>query len=344
MTNKYDFAYSVALIRTLETLLLNENEVERMMLAKDGEDAFRILNEFDYSDNKAGIENPSEFQKVIDEGLMDIKEILSKVTPDKRILNILLFQYDFHNIKTMLKAKLSGKNYEEIKELLSEMGAIPLEALKNYIFEETDSQFGLNEHTEKYIKRRIKKVQKLFEKEENNPQIIDLYLDQKLMKIIHGIATDSRNEFLEKYIQKLIDLTNIRLFFRMKTQDKELDLYEIAFLWNGTIPYSKFKDAYSQNLNEFPELIKNTPYAKIIENGYKHYEEEKTFLHLEKEAENYLTEFIKRAKLIPFGPEPLIAYFLAKNNNALIIRMIMINKLNNIDPEEIRNRLRELYI
>lgn len=344
MTKKYDFAYSVALIRTLETLLLNENEIERMMLAKDGEGAFRILNEFDYADNKAGIENPSEFQKVIDEGLMDIKEILSKVTPDKRILNILLFQYDFHNIKTMLKAKLSEKNHEEIKELLSEMGAIPLDALKNYIFEETDSQFGLNERTEKYIKRRIRKVQKLFEKEDQNPQIIDLYLDQKLMKIIYGIAVDSKNDFLRKYIQKLIDLTNIRLFFRMKTQDKELDLYEMAFLWNGTISYSKFKDAYSQNLSEFPELMKNTPYAKIVETGYKHYEEEKSFLHLEKETENYLTEFIKRAKLIPFGPEPLIAYFLAKNNNALIIRMIMINKLNNIDPEEIRNRLRELYI
>ena len=78
MINKYDFAYSVALIRTLETLLLNENEVERMMLAKDAMDAFRILNEFDYADNKAGIESPSDFQKVIDEGLMDIKEILTK--------------------------------------------------------------------------------------------------------------------------------------------------------------------------------------------------------------------------------------------------------------------------
>ena len=87
MTNKHDFAYSVALVRTLETLLLNDNEVERMVLAADPKDAFKILNEFDYADNKAGIEDVSDFQKVIDEGLIDIKEILSKVTPDQRILN-----------------------------------------------------------------------------------------------------------------------------------------------------------------------------------------------------------------------------------------------------------------
>ncbi|GAG29441.1 unnamed protein product, partial [marine sediment metagenome] len=44
------------------------------------------------------------------------------------------------------------------------------------------------------------------------------------------------------------------------------------------------------------------------------------------------------------GPEALIAYFLAKKNNALIIRMILINKLNAVDPEEIRIRLRKLYV
>ncbi|MFH1284842.1 MAG: V-type ATPase subunit [Candidatus Peregrinibacteria bacterium] len=343
MTKIYDFAYSVALVRTLETMLLNENEVERMMLAPSATDAFKILNEFDYADNKAGIDSPSDFQKVITEGLMDIKKTLTKITPDKRMLNIILHQYDFHNIKTMIKAKISGKTYEDIKTLLSDMGAIPTEALKNYILEDiTNTSFELTERTEKYIKKIIKKVQELFEKEKN-PQVIDLYLDQKLMKIIYGITLDSKSDFLVQYVKKLIDINNIKLFFRMKSQEKPLQLYEMAFLWNGNVPYTSFKDAYSHGLGTFPELMKNTPYAKIIETGYRHYEEEKTFIYLEKEAENYLTNFIKRAKLTAFGPGPLIAYFLAKKNNALVIRMIMVNKLNNIDPEEIRSRLRELY-
>lgn len=342
MINKYDFAYSVALVRTLETLLLSKNDVERMVLAKDAKDAFKILNEFDYADNKAAVENPADFQKVISEGLMDIKKILTKITPSKRVLNIILHQYDFHNIKTMVKAKLSEQSFEKIEYLLSDMGAIPKEALKNYIFEKTNTAFGLSEHTENYIKKKIQKVQKLFSHEQN-PLVIDLYLDQKLMKIIYGHAVDSGNEFLLQYIQKLIDLNNIKLFFRMKSQKKELNLYEIAFLWNGNILYPKFKDAYKHGLSDFPELFGGTPYAKIIETGLKHYEDEKTFIYLEREIENYLTNFIKRAKLIAFGPEALIAYFLAKVNNALIIRMIMVNKLNEIEPEKIQKRLRTLY-
>jgi V/A-type H+-transporting ATPase subunit C len=343
MTSKYDFAYSVALIRTLENFLLNENEVERMMLAPSSADAFKILNEFDYSDNKAGIENQADFQKVIDEGLLEIVEILKKVTPEKRILYILWFHYDFHNIKTMVKALLSGKPYEEIEPLLNRLGAIPLEALKKFIFEKENVLFGLEgEQTEHYIKKKIRKVQELFEKEKN-PQIIDLYLDQKLMKVIHGIAQDSQNQFLIEYIKKYIDLNNIRLMFRMKSQEKPAHLFKIALLWNGNIPATRFKDAFRSKLSELPDIMKLTAYAKIVETGYKHFENEKTFIYLEREIENYLTEFIKKAKLIPFGPEALIAYFLAKKNNALIIRMIMVNKLNNVDPEEIRTRLRTLY-
>ncbi|GAG35582.1 unnamed protein product, partial [marine sediment metagenome] len=251
-------------------------------------------NEFDYSDNKAGVEDPAEFQKVIDEGLIEIKEILDKVTPDERVLNIIWHQYDFHNIKTLIKAKITGKTFEDVESLMNRMGAIPVESLKTVILEDGDAPFGLHDHTEKYLKKKIKNVQELFEKEKN-PQVIDLFLDQKLMKIIYGIAVDSQNKFLINYVKKLIDLTNIKLFFRMKPQDKELDLYEIAFLWNGNIPYAKFEQAYKNKLSDFPEAMKLTDYAKIVVEGYKHYEDEKTFIFLEKEVENYLTNYIKEA-------------------------------------------------
>lgn len=342
-TSKYDFAYSVGVVRTLETMLLNENEVERMMLAKDAHDAFRILNEFDYADNKAGIENPAEFQRVISEGLMDIKENLDKITPDKRILNMLWHYYDFHNIKTLVKAKLSDKPFEEVEHMLNKLGAIPVDALKAAILEDQTVSFGLaHEETEKFIKTNIQQVQKLFEKEKN-PQIIDLYLDEELLRCVFKIAQDSGNDFLITYVKKLIDLTNIKLYFRMKSQEKELDLFKLAFTHSGTIPFTKFENAYKHNLSEFPEAMKSTAYGEIVAEGFKAFEEHKSFLQLEKLIEDHLTEFIKRAKLIPFGPEPLIAYFLAKKNNALIIRMIMINKLNGIEPEEIKSRLRKLY-
>jgi V/A-type H+/Na+-transporting ATPase subunit C len=283
-----------------------------------------------------------DFQRVIDEGIQDIKKILESTTPDKRVLHILWHNFDFHNIKTLLKGKLSGQPYENVSELLINLGAIPTSALKAYIYDGQNPSFGLHDRTEAYIKSRIVIVQEMFEKMKN-PLAIDLYMDQKMMKMIYNIAVDSENQFLINYVKTLIDTHNIRLFFRMKTQGKDVNLFDMAFLWNGFIDSRKFKEAYGRNLSEFPEIMKTTNYGEIISEGLKSYEEEQTFIYLEKLIADKLTEYIKQAKLIPFGPEPLIAYFLAKKNNALIIRLIMISKINNIEPEEIRKRLRKLY-
>jgi len=343
IANKHDFAYAVGVVRVLETFLLNENEVERMVLAQSAPDAFRILNESDYADNKAGISHPSDFQKVLDEGLTDIKKRMGEITPDKRVLRILWYWYDFHNIKVMVKGKLSGKPYSEIEPLLNQLGDIPIEALKTFIYLDSEASFHIREQAEKYIKNKIRKIYALFETEKKNPLVIDLYFDQKMMKMIYNIAMDSKNEFLIKYVQKLIDLNNIKLFFRMKSQQKDLKLYDLAFLWNGTIPFSKFKEAYKHDLGNLPDAMRFSTYATIIAEGYKQYEAEKSLIYLEKLVEDHLTTYIREAKLTPFGPEPLIAYFLAKRNNALVMRMILIHKLNNINPEEIRPRLRKLY-
>jgi len=343
MTSKYDYAYSVGLIRALELLLLNENGVERMTFAKNPKEAYKIFNELTYADNKAGIEDPSEFQEVIKEGLMDIKQILVNVTPDQRVLNIIWHRFDFHNMKTMLKADLSGMEYENIEHLISPFGAIPTKSLRSVIFEGKDAPFKLTQHTEHYLKKKLVQVRQYFEDEKQNPQVIDLFLDQKLMKVTYGITEDTKSVFLLKYIKAYIDLANIKLFFRMKSQDKDFSLYDIAFLWNGNIKSKKFNEAYKEDLSSFPEIFRSTQYARIIAEGLKHYQEEKTFIYLEKEAENYLTLLLRESKLIPFGPEALISYFLAMKNNALIIRIIMISKLNNIEPEEIKKRMRKLY-
>jgi len=53
---------------------------------------------------------------------------------------------------------------------------------------------------------------------------------------------------------------------------------------------------------------------------------------------------MKDAKYVSFGPEPVIAYIFAKENEIKLIRIIMVGKINGIDGEVIRERLRENYV
>jgi len=65
----------------------------------------------------------------------------------------------------MLKAKLSDKSFEEIASLLSKIGVISIDALKTFIFEETNTAFGLEEQEEEYLKKII--VRMLISKHQN---------------------------------------------------------------------------------------------------------------------------------------------------------------------------------
>ncbi len=221
-------------------------------------------------------------------------------------------------------------------------GAIKIESLKKYIFDGEDTGFGLDEELEKYIKESIKIAQADFNKDED-PQMIDIVLDKRFCKIINELAVKSGNEFLITLTKKYIDLKNIELFLRLKIQNREENLLEKGFVARGTIEKYKFLDSFKKDINDFTETMRHTDYVNIIREAVKGYEEEKSFVNLDKFSYNHLNDYIQRAKRIAIGPEPVFSYFWAKKNNALIIRSIMVGKLNDVEPEQIRKMIRNLY-
>ena len=336
------FAQSVSWIRVLENQLLNENELERMILAQDARDAYKILNETDYSTHTGDIENVESFEKVINSGLHDAKVLINRIAPQKWIFNILWYRYDFHNMKVLLKAKHSEKTYEDVSKLLFDFGAVSIEAVKKYILDGEETSFELPEEDEKYLKESIKLAETDYLKS-NDPQIIDIVLDKRFCKIINEIAKKSGNAFLIKLTKKYIDLKNIELFIRLKIQGREEALLEKGFINRGYIEKYRFVDSFRKDINDFAESLKHTDYGNIIREAVKGYEDNNSFVKLDKLSYDHLTDFIQSAKRIAIGPEPVFAYFWAKKNNALIIRSIMVAKLNEIEPEHIRKLIRTLY-
>ncbi|HEX30202.1 TPA: V-type ATP synthase subunit C, partial [Candidatus Poribacteria bacterium] len=55
-------------------------------------------------------------------------------------------------------------------------------------------------------------------------------------------------------------------------------------------------------------------------------------------------DYIRPAKYVAFGIEPLIAYLIAKEHEVKLIRIIMIGKINQLSMDSISERLREPYV
>lgn len=336
------FAQSSSWIRVLETKLLNENELERMVLAKDARDAYKILNETDYSSHIGDIEKSESFQDVINAGLKDTKELIMRITPENWVFNILWFRYDFHNLKVLLKAKYSGKEFAEVENFLLQFGSIPTEKLKKFIFGNEDVSFGLEQNYEEYIKESVALAKMDYEKDKD-PQMIDIVLDKRLCKTMNDIALRSGNAFLIKLTKKYIDLKNIELFLRLKIQKRDESLLLKGFINRGYLETYRFVDSFRKDVSDFAESMKHTDYSDIIREAIKGYQDEKSFVKLDKLTYDHFTDYIQQAKRIAIGPEPVFAYFWAKKNNALVIRSVMVGKLNNIAPENIRKIIRTLY-
>ena len=57
-----------------------------------------------------------------------------------------------------------------------------------------------------------------------------------------------------------------------------------------------------------------------------------------------LIETIKPQKYNPFTAGPLVAYILAKENEIKTVRIILTARLNGLEEEQIRERIREMYV
>lgn len=347
--NSTQFTYAAARVRALEPKLLDPGDVERMLGAKDAKESYKILNDLEYASHIGDIEKAEDFQEVITAGLKDSKEVLDRICPEPQILDIMFLRYDFHNIKTILKGQMSGKSDEEIRSQLLPLGRMPVETIMQFFLEKENASLPLPVIYVATIKGWIETAKDLASKNGNDPRILDLVLDQAVMSMTSDIAVLTKNEFVMKFAQQMIDLHNIKTFVRVKLLKQESfftesGTTEFLFARGGKLPVYKFTDNLDADPNALAGVFRGTDYHDVAVKGLEAYDKFKSFTYLEKYADEHLMHLAKASRYSPFGPEALLAYFFAKQNNAQIIRMIMVGKLNGLPEDAMRDRLHELYV
>ena len=64
----------------------------------------------------------------------------------------------------------------------------------------------------------------------------------------------------------------------------------------------------------------------------------------ERACDDAQTGFLQQAILIPFGPEPVLAFIAAREQEMRNIRIIISGKLAKLPAATIRERMREAYV
>ncbi|WP_346940106.1 V-type ATP synthase subunit C [uncultured Clostridium sp.] len=332
--DRMDFTHAVARLRVMEKRLLDKNRIERLLDSDGPQEVLKVLQETTYGDLINNIDSVYDYEKILKEELVNLYNTLYKISPVKEIIDIMSLRYDYHNIKVLLKAKALGK---DLSNILIPIGTIPLETLKNCIL--SDELKSLDKH----IQKVITKVENEFEVN-SDPQVIDTLLDKYMFEDMFEKARNINVEYITRYVNESIDITNIKTMLRVKKQNKDGRFLEGVLIPGGTIKHNFFIEGINESLEIFTSKISRTPYSKVLHAILEEYMATGSISSLDVLYDNYIMDHAKDAKRVNFGPEPIIAYIIAKETEIKIIRIIMVGKINKVATEVIRERLRELYV
>ena len=323
-----DYLTLSVILRAREPKMLNKDKAMRMLDAASFEDAAKALTDCGYEDMSQM--NAREIEESLEKHRGEVYDELIKLSPDNAITDLFRMKYDYHNAKVIIKSEAMGLT---ATRLLSDAGRVDKNKLKS-AFENED----LKEIPEDLAKA-MEEAKTLLART-SNPQQADFILDRAYFKEFSDTAAAEKNEFLSGYARLMIDAANLKSAVRTMKMGKDADFLKEALVEGGSVEPARLLAAEDKeslaalfaysDLSEAASLV-----SDVIDGG--------SMTQFELACDNAQNKYLQKAKMVSYGSEAVAAYCAALENEMTAIRMILTGRLAKVDPQTIRERLRDLY-
>lgn len=323
------YLFLSAFLRAKEAKMLNGEKAERLLGAQSFDEAAKMLVECGY-DDFSGM-NASELDAAISHRRDEIFADLEHMCPDKELVALFRIKYDYHNAKTLIKAEAMNLTRGD---LLSGSGRISAEKLENCLREDSFTDCP------PILGKAIAEAKSLLMRTEN-PQLADFLLDKAYFAELLSTAKELQSEYLLGYVRIMIDAANLRSAVRTRRMNKDADFLSKALIGGGDVDCDRLLAAYG-SVEAVTALYNATALSETAEKAAAASEGGR-LTDFELAADNAVTTYLKKAKLVSFGEAPVAAYIAAVETELTAVRMILTGMLTGVRADIIRERLRELY-
>jgi V/A-type H+-transporting ATPase subunit C len=332
--NEGDYAYASARIRAREPKLLGKSHYDRMLEAPTAVEAYKVLTESEYGVAGSGTGSVFDFEKLLSDEMHKCYLLLMEIAPQAELVKAFQRRHDYFNIKVLLKAEFSGK---QTPPILMETGTIGSETISRMIRERDYSELT------PIMQEVIGEIRDVFSRTQD-PQTVDLLLDRASYRQLTEDLNDIGSPYLHKIARIMTDITNIKMFIRARSLNKSWDFIRNLLLEGGSIQEKVWFENSEKPVDDFVEGIRTTEYGEATGKGWELFKTKSNISGLEKLLDDFLMKFVREAKMVTMGVEPLIAYLFAKETEIRNVRIIMTGKINELPVDLIRERLREGYV
>lgn len=320
-----NFAYAVGRIRSLETRLLDRNQLERISETESLNEALAKLGETEYASGLAGLKRSSQFETGLNQELIRVAALITELSGNAPEFQVFRQRYDWQNLKVVLKKP------EAVPEELTRLGVWSPERLIGALEEKRELPI--------LFVQAADEARAAFQTS-GDGQEIDRIVDRYAFESGYQQLQRGISPLLFQWWIALIDLTNLRTMIRLRLIGMTTQFLERFWIDGGTLSLDDFKELMDQPDEKVAQWLGNTRYAKLLAEGVQTLT---ALSKLEREFDNFLIDLIAPAKMISLGIEPLVGYWLAKEHEVKILRIILVGKSNQVGNVEIKERLRRAY-
>ena len=329
MSNKKEAYLCVsAMLRAREPKLLTMEKAERMLDAASYEDAAKILTDCGYPDLSQM--KADEVEQTLAERRSAIFDELGKLCPDRELVDLFKLKYDYHNAKAIIKAEAMGT---DCRRLLSDAGRIPGQKLLE-IYNE-DKRILLPEKLADAMRDAKATLARTA-----NPQLSDFVLDRAYFGEVRAMADKVGSPFLKGYAEILVDTANLKSAVRTLRMGKNQDFLAAVLIEGGNVGTQRITAAGDKD--SLAALYGRSRLEKAASLGADALAGG-SMTEFERACDNAVNAYLRDAKLVPYGCEPVAAYLAAVEGEIQAVRMILTGRLAGVRPQVIRERLRDLY-
>jgi V/A-type H+-transporting ATPase subunit C len=313
---KYGFA--IGRVRALEPGLMDRPRFERFIRARSGEEFVTALAETAYARFLEG--GAADVAQAFDRAAQESAAFLSAYALDDWLVQLSSTPQTFRRQKITVKNALSeGKTDVSVT---NEFEATEWSARVGKVLAETMAAFA----------------------RDRNPAAVDVALDRLMQEIELQIAGSS--EFMTGYFGLHADVENLRTLVRLKAKaDGDKDLageMEAAFLRGGTLTLAGLLTALPQPWSAVVELLAKAPpygvgsdsFHDYLEQGRTAVTERHSFIRMERLGREAELRYLRQTRYATFGHEPLVTFFLLRENELRNLRLLYAAKLAGRADEE----------
>ena len=322
-----DYLCITAMLRARETNMVTRDKLERMLEEPDFAGACRIAAECGYPD-MSGM-RIREVEDTLSEHRHQEFEDVASMVPDVALLDLFRLKFDYHSAKALVKSNGVAKH------LITYDGRGEASTILKYYMQQDVSMLPLP------LGEAIKDSRSMLSRT-GNPCLADNILDHAYYGELIDIAESTGLPFAVGYARLVVDTANLRTLIRARAAGKRPEIIHELLFEGGTVlreSLIEFTEATDALVQLFAPAGLETAAQKgveVLSGG--------SMTDFERECDNAINAYLSDAERIGFGPEVVIAYLAAVENEVMSLRIVLTGKLMGIAPEILRERLRESYV